>query len=1224
VFWPLLAVGFATQVAPATEATPPLDWENPALLGIHKLPPRTDSYPVEVRSLDGNWKFSWVGKPEQRPLDFYRTDFNDASWPTIDVPSCVETRGYGINIYTNVRYPFLTNPPFIDHSYNPVSSYRRSFKLPQNWKSGRTVVRFDGVAAAFYLWVNGQKVGFSKDSKGPAEFDVSQFVRPGTNQMAVEVYRWSDGSYLEDQDTFRFSGIFRPVKIYHEPEAALRDVVIDSSVEADLKAATIRVTTGLPETSRVTYSLRDAAGRPVAELQGGPNGSIRIGQPQLWTAETPTLYSLKVATAEDSRTFRIGLRRLEWKSGVFRVNNRPTKILGVDRHEHSSVNGASVTRAEMIQDIVLMKRANINAVRCSHYMNDERWYDLCDEYGLYLIDEANIESHGMGYSYERSLGNNPVWQAAHLDRTRRMVASHRNHPSIIMWSLGNEAGPGVNFKATSDLVHSMDPSRPVHYERDNSVTDVDSVMYPDVNYVLDQGRQRRTKPFFVCEYAHAMGNSVGNLKEYVDAFFSSDLNMGGCIWDWHDKALRKPLPTGVKHLGRSSFYAYGGDYGDHPNDGPFVGTGVVLPDRQITPKYLEVQRVYQPVRFSTVGYDRVRFDIINGFYRYEDLEFGWKSTRNGKVTGQGTLKVDSKGIAKLPQLVSDYRFSGEKMLTVQLRNTTLWAPAGYVIAKKQILATDASPAEAKMPTDPLTVTKSAGRWKFSGPSFSIDVNTTTGELQNYYVDNRELFGAHGPSLGVFRAFTDTDIWLQRPYTEAGLRTIRPYLQSLTSERLDARAQRVRAVIDYLGFKGNGVRLTANYTILGDGKVVIDSSFSEIGSLPPLPRIGFDFQPNSKLENLTWYGRGPGESYSDRYQSTDLGTWRSTVSKQWSETLRPQEHGNHIDTTYVAFTDATGYGFTVGTGRYNVRPFHFQASHYDPEKVDQSRHQNGEPARLTPLNPEPRIYARLDAGSMGLGGASCGPGPMAEYQLTTSSDAFRMPFRLHLQPVRPGGSVVALSPPVAEMVSLRRMDNGQLEVDSGFGPYVLKVDGKPVDAYNVNLAKGGLVTVQGTNTDQYPAPTQTFMFPPTVARELIRPAGWMVDADSFEPGEGEPAHAIDGDPRTIWHTAYSASEPTYPHWLRLDFGMEQLVNAIEILPRGGQSNGRFTQFRVETSDDGNTWKTVKQATAKDSSESFVVTFPPVKTRWLRLVTEKEVSGRPWSSLSELKIFGPPTP
>jgi beta-galactosidase len=611
------------------------DWENPLVVGINKLPPRATSYPFATveqaltcdRSkspcfvlLNGEWEFHWVGKPEDRPMEFWKVEGRGSKaqakssldprpssltgWTTIPVPSCVELQGFGIPIYTNVRYPHETNPPFINHGYNPVSSYRRWFELPSGWETRRTVLRFQGVYSAFYVWINGEKVGYSEDSKGPAEFDVSKFVKPGKNLIAVEVYRWCDGSYLEDQDMFRYSGIFRDVSLVSMPLIAIEDATITTTLNPPPQVArlgeggrgersgtlardsilTVRVKvrndgprelhiqaldlqlfdsegTRVPMHQPFGDGFRDDAS-PTQSVDGptlkpGEQGTVSmrvlVKNAKLWSAEKPNLYTATVYVTndvqiiQDVRSFRVGFRNIEWRDGVFKVNGVPVKLKGANRHEHDPDTGRTVTRERMLQDILIMKRFNINAVRCSHYMNDEHWYELCDEYGLYVIDEANIESHGMGYDWDKTLGNQPIWEKAHLDRTERMVQCHKNHPSIVMWSLGNEAGPGVNFEKTAAYIHKADPTRPVHYERYNEVADVDSVMYPDVDYVEAQGKVKSKKPFFLCEYAHAMGNACGNLKEYVDAFYSSPRNMGGCIWDFVDQGLRKvidePMPV---------------------------------------------------------------------------------------------------------------------------------------------------------------------------------------------------------------------------------------------------------------------------------------------------------------------------------------------------------------------------------------------------------------------------------------------------------------------------------------------------------------------------------------------------------------------------------------------------------------------------------------------------------------------------------------------------------
>ncbi|MEO7453172.1 MAG: glycoside hydrolase family 2 TIM barrel-domain containing protein, partial [Fimbriimonadales bacterium] len=717
----ILAIAACIVMLP--QAVP--DWENPAVFGTNKMPPRADSVPFGSvqsalrgnressefwRSLNGDWKFNWVGKPDDRPATFYEPQYDDSRWQTIAVPSCWETQGYGIPIYSNVRYPHGANPPFIPHDYNPVGSYRTTFSVPDNWKNRRTIIRFNGVYSAFYLWLNGKKVGYSEDSKGPAEFDLTDYLQPGSNTLAVEVYRWCDGSYLEDQDMFRFGGIFRDVSLMSMPLMQITDFSATPEFrDGHYDMAALRIQTHIQYLGEGTsgyelvLDLYDADGtvQRLASMTadglrtGGKNAPTVLGQvrdPKLWSNEKPYLYRLLLTLKDNSgkivdvRTCRVGMRDVKVEGGVFKVNSVPIKVKGVNRHETHPDTGRTLSREQMREDALIMKRFNINTVRCSHYPNDEYWYEVCDELGIFVIDEANIESHGMGYSMERSLGNNPAWLQQHLDRTGRMVATHKNHPSIIMWSLGNEAGPGSNFTATSKLVKEMDASRPVHYERFNEVADVDSTMYPGVDYVLQQGESKSDKPFFLCEYAHAMGNAVGNLQEYVDAFYSSDRNMGGCIWDFVDQSLRKSDGSGDR------YYAYGGDFDDHPNDGPFCNNGLIMPDRQITPKIWEVKKAYQPVHITEEN-------LLNGDIRIRNRHFftslsefatDWHVTEDGKVIGSGT--IDDLDTAPATEEIVRLRLpdtlhepGAERFLRIafKLKQDTAWAARGHEIAWQQ-------------------------------------------------------------------------------------------------------------------------------------------------------------------------------------------------------------------------------------------------------------------------------------------------------------------------------------------------------------------------------------------------------------------------------------------------------------------------------------------------------------------------------------------------------------
>jgi len=616
------------------------DWENEQIIGINKEAPHSQYVPYSslsqstadvavnspyLLSLNGIWKFNWVKHPNLRPVDFYRDDYDVKAWDDIDVPSCWEMKGYGTPIYSNVTYPHERNPPKIlgnpPANYtqakepDPVGSYRRDFTLPADWSGKQVLIHFDGVMSAFYLWINGQKVGYSEGSMTPAEFDVTKYLKPGINSVSAEVYRWSDGSYLEDQDFWRLSGIYRDVYLYAVPKIHLWDFSLKGAFNDDLTRAdlnidlTFRNAGGsgsntcdvfLSKYGQVPDMKNPLVSIPVKQVSTKTglkiSKSVAVDRPLLWSAEIPNLYQvtfvLKDASGNTSEVISTpwGFRKIEIKDQQLWVNGKNILIKGVNRHEHDPFTGRYVSLEVMKRDVELFKQFNINTVRTSHYPNHPDFYKLCDIYGVYVIDEANVESHGMGYG-EASLAKNPLWQKAHIDRVVRMVERDKNHPSIIIWSMGNEAGGGVNFEASRDAIKARDTERPVHYERNNEVADIESTMYPALDRLEQAGKKDDPRPFLMCEYAHAMGNAVGNLKEYWEVINSYKRLIGGCIWDWVDQGLAKPVPGKEGEY----FFAYGGDFGDQPNDGNFCINGLTTPDRQITPKMYEVKKVYQNV-----------------------------------------------------------------------------------------------------------------------------------------------------------------------------------------------------------------------------------------------------------------------------------------------------------------------------------------------------------------------------------------------------------------------------------------------------------------------------------------------------------------------------------------------------------------------------------------------------------------------------------------------------
>ncbi len=1260
------------------------DWENPALVGLNREPPRTPAAPYPdidtakagktspfVVSLNGSWKFHWVGKPDDRPMDFWKPESDVGGWKEIHVPSCVEVEGYGIPIYTNITFPFPANPPHIPHDYNPVSSYRREFAVPTAWIGREVYVRFAGVYSFFYVWVNGQKVGFSKDSRTAAEFDITKYVRSGNNVLAVEVYRWSDGSYLEDQDMWRLSGIYRDVELIAMPKAQIHDFFLHADYDPAKKEGKIRGTVeirNLGEGKRLEIAdlrIFDRQGRNIPILpfvDGKPVESqpdVALDVPagkstrvtfeasvpgiEPWSAENPNIYTAVICAFSldekviDVRTCKIGFRTVQIRDRQLFINGASVKIKGVNRHEFDPDTGQTVSRERMIQDIMLMKQFNINTVRCCHYPNQQAWYELCDEYGLYVVDEANIESHGMGYSFERSLGNNPAWQAAHVDRVQRMVGAEKNHPSVIFWSLGNEAGPGVNFVAAAKAVRELDTSRPIHYERYNQVADVDSTMYPDVDSLRAEGQSKDPKPFFVCEYAHAMGNAVGNLAEYWEAFYSSPRLIGGCIWDWVDQGLRKltdepPGPDGKLRW----FYSYGGDWDDHPNDGPFCGNGLILPDRQITPKLWEVKKIYQPVRFEAVDLAKGLVRITN-LYAFTNLSrFGlrWGYRQDGVPIAKDSkqtldLAPGQSKIVEMPSAKFAAKAGQETFLKAcfYLNQDEPWAKAGHEIAWAQFAVgrQDADPTAPLSSLPEIEVTEIGHVIRILAAGFEISFDEQRGTIASWLVAGKNLMSDQtdvpGPLLNVFRAFTDNDVWFQKSFWASGLGSLSHRVEKCNFARLSGGAVRVIVEFDCRGFKGAGFRQFANYTILGDGTVVLDSQLEPVGTLPPLPKIGFQMRLAPSFDTLTWLGRGPLESYPDRKQAMDIDLYKGKVDEQFQEYLRPQENGNKEDVRWATLTDATGTGLLVqARGHLALTASHFLAS-----DLDDARHEDGEPRKFKRPQSRREVILALDAQQMGLGGGSCGPPPLKKYQLL----AHPMHFRVIFRPVIPGttaGELGRLVAPVAEMPEIERDEAGNIRAQnlSAGSKAVLHLNGRQQKSDRVAAPLGGLLEAYSEAADMFSSPTVFKQFNPIVPVARLAKKGWKATADSEEAGEGEASHAIDGDLESFWHTAWQGKPPPHPHQLLIDLGKAETVIGVELVPRQPSPNGRIASFELYGSLDGKSWGSALEAgTLANTSVPKRLLFPKAVTvHFFRLVALSEVNGQPWSSLAEFEVLTAP--
>jgi 3-dehydroquinate dehydratase type II len=1031
------------------------DWENPRCVGRNKEPAHVPLtvYPDRsaalagervaspyVRSLGGEagsgWRFDWAPNPEQAPTGFQDRGFDDAGWDPITVPGNWELQGYGTPIYVNVQYPFsIEDLPRVPHDDNPVGSYRRAFTIPEEWDGRRIHMVFDGVDSAFYLWINGQQVGYSQGSRLPAEFDITSYVRPGENLLAVRVYRWSDGSYLEDQDMWRLSGIYRDVRLLALPSAHVRDYRVRTELDDAYQDATLAVEVVVRNVSskpadgvNVELSLLDPQGEPVpagARRTGADVGAkseaslafeMPIVAPRVWSAEQPTLYTL-VLTLKDGagqvvqvETSKVGFRKVEVRDGQICLNGVPLRIGGVNRHEHDPDTGHTVTVASMIQDIRLMKQFNINAVRTCHYPDDARWYDLCDEYGLYVLDEANIESHGVW----DQLAKDPEWETAFVERTVRMAERDKNHPSVIIWSLGNESGYGPNHTVIADWLHVHHPDRPVHYHpaEDAPVVDMLSMMYPTVDLIITLAEDPdETRPIIMCEYAHAMGNSTGNLKEYWQAIESHPRLQGGFIWDWVDQGIRQTTDEGEE------WFAYGGDFGDEPNDGNFCLNGLIFPDREIQPALWEYKKILEPVRVEGVDLATGEVKITNR-YQFSDLsglDITWSLTGDGEVLQSGslpslTVSPDHSQVVAVPferpmvQPGTDYWLT----LSFTLAEPTLWADRGHEVAWAQLkLPFDAPPApvvtDDEMPA--LELDRGGQLLNVRGAEFSLCLSQATGALVSLRHQGRELIRT-GPQLSIWRAPTDNDEGrrdrMAERWIEAGLDRLRHQVRETEVVRISPQVVRIRvASLAAPPDVAEGFEYTTTYTVFGSGDVIIDTAVVPSEGLPPLPRVGLRMCLPGEFDTFSWYGRGPHETYSDRKDGARVGVYEGAVGEQYVPYVTPQENGNKTDVRWVALTDAKGSGLLAVA---EEELLNVSAHHYTTEDLTRARH-------TFELTRREDITLNLDHKQSGLGGASCGPGTLPQYLIQPEE----MAWRLRLRPFSAAdGSPANLAKQVIEM------------------------------------------------------------------------------------------------------------------------------------------------------------------------------------------------------------------
>ena len=1017
----------------------PKEIEDPECLGINKEPDHATLMPYGSlqealtanrytssfsKTLNGVWKFNWVDWPQKRPENFYKTDYNVSSWRDIKVPSCWQVEGYGTPYYSNYTYifkkdfPRVMGAPSVKYTAyqerNPVGSYRKNFDVPANWNGRRIFLTFDGVDAGFFLWINGKKAGYSVNSRNAAEFDITSYVKPGTNMVAVEVYRFTTGSYLEDQDMFRLSGIFRNVTLWSAPQEHIRDYFIKTVFDKQFKNAGLNIAAKIKNYSsreikahELDIDLYDGTvpvkgGRAttiVPALKAGEevmlNLHIKVAQPKKWTAETPQLYTT-ILTEKDGGNIlerlssKIGFRQIEIKGRLFTINGVPIKLKGVNRHENWPDDGHAITEQQMIKDIMLIKQANCNHVRTCHYSDDPRWYELCDEYGIYVVAEANLESHGSWDEFNEE----PRIKAALIERNVANVENFKNHPSVIIWSLGNECGSGgSNFRAILKTVKAIDVTRPVHYQgfgigTDNPA-DMDSEMYTEIADLEKDARNNQlTKPFYLCEYAHAMFNSMGSVDIYNELFDKYPSLMGGAVWEWQDQGIYNDRDP--KH----HITAYGGGFGEYPNDQYFIHKGVVFSDRSLKPHYPELKHAYQ---WISINAKDLKNGIITIKNRYQfssltDLTAKWEISEDGQNRSSGNFEPglikpgDQKDI-KLPFKVNPKPGAAYYLrVSFNLKNSKIWADKGFEVAEQQFELPVAVPALPEKPArDRLEFNDAANTIKVTGPRFEFVFDKVKGTFTKMGTGNENLLQENGgPMLHLWRApHRKDDMWAYPDWEKNGLKELKWIADSVSITRLSAGEIRIEARLTGTGKQKFIVHHNVAYSINSSGIIHVDNKVSFSDTTLILAKVGVRMFLNKQFDKFEYFGRGPMENYADRKSGFDVSHYISSVHEQLTAYEKPMECGNHEDVRWASIADTKGLGIKI-SGQTSL--MQVAALPYSDEEMENVEYR-------IDLPKSKGTVLCISHKTLGVGSYGCGPKPLDPYLVYAVPTSFS--YQIHL-------------------------------------------------------------------------------------------------------------------------------------------------------------------------------------------------------------------------------------
>ncbi|MBR5476300.1 MAG: discoidin domain-containing protein [Bacteroidaceae bacterium] len=1305
------------------------EWENPTRLSLNKEQPKgwfftfadeesarkvLPEFSEYYLSLNGTWSFNWVGNPDERPVDFYKTDYDAASWDKVEVPMNWNVYGlqddgsqkYGTPIYVNQPVIFkhsvvvgdwkggVMREPAPHHTTykhrNEVGSYRRTFTLPENWKGREVYLNFDGVDSFFYLWVNGKYVGFSKNSRNIAAFNITDYLVKGENIVAVEVYRNSDASFLESQDMFRLPGIFRTVSLTSTNPVELRDFRVVTDLDDNYKDAVAKIAVDVRNLSKKKvkgYKVQAKlyknklycdsneaveganATADVAVVEAGAkvtaNIELPVADPAKWSAEEPNRYTILVQLLDkkgkvvETASTHIGFRECEIRNTdaaddefglagrYYYLNGKPIKMKGVNRHENNLERGHAITSEQMFNEVMLMLQGNINHVRNSHYPDDPYWYYLCDKYGIYLEDEANIESHQYYYGKE-SLSHVPEFEDAHVARVMEMAYATMNRPSVVIWSLGNEAGPGVNFVRAYEALHAFDATRPVQYERNNDIVDMGSNQYPSVGWVQHavKGKAGIKYPFHISEYAHSMGNAVGNLKDYWDAMESTNFFMGGAIWDWADQAFWNVDPkTGDKYMG------YGGDFGDRPNDHMFCMNGIVFPDHSPKPQYWEVKKVYQNAGIKMLQDGKIEIFNKRYFNSLSDMDVRvslWEDGVEVKSYFMPDMAIaprQSKSFAH-KFLATDLAADKEYFVKVQLllKKDMPWAKKGYVqmeeqlplkaAAKNLLLSDVANGGKITGSIVPVIVNgKEIQLRRLIGPdnSFEIAFDHSKGVLYSVKYNGEVVFApGNVMKIGAYRAPVDNDNWAWNNWYSNGLHNLQDSVTSFVSKvnkdgsvvlqyivysQAPNAVRRVKhdnntwsLVDDARKFGPEDFNIVSNriYTIYPDGSIELNSSMSGNKAVD-LARIGYELQLPAEYDCYTYYGRGPQNNYNDRCSGAFVEVYKSDVAAQFEKFPKPQEMANREDVRWAALTNKNGNGviFVATEGMSTT------ALPWNDVELTLAAH----PYQLPKSS---GTWVHLDKKVTGLGGNSCGQGGPLDYDRAKSTEN-TMGFII--RPISKDDKFAdkanVLSSGVVPVIlsrDLKGLLTMSCKKEGAEIYYKIGKRGKKMKyTAPVDMSKGGDIIVWEKANPELAA---TYNYSEVTAIPVS-----VVFTSSQELGN-EGSKLVDGDPSTIWHTMYSVTVAGYPHWIDFDAADETMIKGFKYMPRqDGGNNGNIKDYTIQVSNDGKNWgEPVAKGTFDSSSKVKVVTFEkPVKARFVRFTGLNSQNGQDFGSGAEFELI-----